>query len=402
MKIAGIIAEYNPFHTGHAYQIACTREQLGADCAIVAVMSGHWVQGGRPAVLDKWTRAKLALLGGVDLILELPTVWAVSSAESFAKGAVALLAGTGVIDVLSFGSECGEVDKLRRIASFLNGPVYQAGLRRFIGEGMPFAAARQEVVREFLGPEYAAVLDTPNNNLGVEYLRALEQDGWAMGAITVRREGAPHDSLLEGDARPAFLSATQLRTFLARDDWAAAEPYLPHNGLGVLRENWNGVPTLERVERGLLARLRTMTAEDWSALPDSGAAEGLPPRLERAGKQCRSLEEFLSLAKPKHWTNARMRRLLVWAWLGLTQADCPDTPPYLRVLGFHERGRAVLKAMKGQSQFPILTKSAHAHKLNEPGKALFDLESRCTDLYDLCLEQLPIPHREWTTGPVRL
>ena len=113
MKIAGIVAEYNPFHTGHAYQIACTRAQLGEDCAIAAVMSGHWVQGGRPAIADKWTRTRLALLGGADLVLELPTVWAVSSAETFARGAVGLLAAAQVVDVLSFGSECGDADKLR-------------------------------------------------------------------------------------------------------------------------------------------------------------------------------------------------------------------------------------------------------------------------------------------------
>ena len=122
MEIAGIVAEYNPFHTGHAYQIDCTRQKLGEDCALVAVMSGHWVQGGRPAVVDKWTRARMALLGGVDLVLELPTPWAASSAESFARGAVGLLEGTGVVDVLSFGSECGDADKLRRIAVCLNGP----------------------------------------------------------------------------------------------------------------------------------------------------------------------------------------------------------------------------------------------------------------------------------------
>ena len=140
----------------------------------------------------------------------------------------------------------------------------------------------------------------------------------------------------------------------------------------MLRAGWSG-PSLERAERGLLARLRTMTAEDWSHIPDSGAGEGLPPRLERAGKQCRSLEEFTALAKPKHWTQARMRRLLVWAWLGLTREDRPAQPPYLRV-----------------------------RSLDGPGRRLFDLEARCTDLYDLCLEAVPTPGREWTTSPVRL
>ena len=402
MKIAGIVAEYNPFHTGHAYQIACTRAQLGEDCAIAAVMSGHWVQGGRPAIADKWTRTKLALLGGADLVLELPTVWAVSSAETFARGAVDLLALTQVVDNLSFGSECGDIGKLCQVACCLNTPRYQELVRSYAQQQIPFAAARQRAVAELLGPEWAALLDTPNNNLGIEYLRNLERDGWAMGAVTVRREGAPHDSLLRGTERPRFCSATQLRAYLEREDWAALEPYLPEGGLEVLRDGWTGFPSLKRAERSVLARLRTMTAEDWAVIPDSGAGEGMPPRLERAGQQCRSLEEFIALAKPKHWTQARMRRLLVWAWLGLTQEDRPDRPPYLRVLGFNSRGQAVLKEMKERAHLPILTKPAHARSLDGPGRRLFDLEARCTDLYDLCLEAVPTPGREWTTSPVRL
>ena len=402
MEIAGIVAEYNPFHTGHAYQIDCTRQKLGEDCALVAVMSGHWVQGGRPAVVDKWTRARMALLGGVDLVLELPTVWAVASAESFARGAVGLLEGTGVVDVLSFGSECGDADKLRRIAVCLNGPEYGAGLRRFLDEGMPFAAARQGAVWGLLGRELAELLSCPNNNLGVEYLRALDSWKSEIRPVTVRREGAAHDSFLGEGERPRFCSATQLRAFLEQGDWEAARPYLPSGGLEVLRESWSGFPSLNYVERGILARLRTMKAEEWAAVPDSGAGEGLLPRLERAGRQCRTLEEFCALAKPKHWTQARLRRLLVWAWLGLTREDRPESPPYLRVLGFSSRGQAVLREMKSRAALPILTKPAHAKGLDAPGRALFALEARCTDLYDLCLGNVPTPGREWRTGPVRL
>ena len=421
MKIAGIVAEYNPFHTGHAYQIACTRAQLGEDCAIAAVMSGHWVQGGRPAIVDKWTRTRLALLGGVDLVLELPTVWAVSSAETFARGAVGLLAASQVVDVLSFGSECGDADMLQRAAACLNSPEYEASLRRLAEGGTPFAAARQRAVEGLLGQELAALLSTPNNNLGVEYIRSLDRLSSKIRPITVRREGAPHGALLEEDAfrwtvgaafdrpqvetkpdGPKFLSATQLRKFLEQGDWDALAPYLPQNGPEVMHAGWNGFPSLERAERGLLARLRTMTAEDWAHIPDSGTGEGLPPRLERAGKQCRSLEEFIALSKPKHWTQARMRRLLMWAWLGLTREDRPDCPPYLRVLGFNSRGQAVLKKMKERAHLPILTKPAHARSLDGPGRRLFVLEARCTDLYDLCLETVPAPGREWTTGVVRV
>ena len=402
MHVVGIVAEYDPFHTGHAYQIAESRRRLGADCAAAAVMSGNWVQGGRPAVLDKWTRARLALLGGADLVLELPTVWAASSAEAFARGAVELMAASGVVTHLSFGSEGGEAAPLRRLAACLNGPGYEAALRRFVAEGLPFAAARQRAAEDLLGPEAAALLSSPNNNLGVEYLRALDRLGSPITPMTVRREGAGHDSLLTGGALPPFLSATQLRAFLARGDWEAVRPYLPEGGLEVLRSGWNGFPSLDRAGRAVLARLRTMTAADWAAIPDSGAGEGLPPRLERAGRTCRSLEEFFALAKPRHWTSARLRRLVLWAYLGLTQADRPGAPPYLRVLGFNARGRAVLREMKARACLPIVTKPAHAGALDGPGRRLFQLEARCTDLYDLCLETVPTPGREWTTDPINL
>ncbi len=399
MAVMGIVAEYNPFHSGHRYQISRSRADLGEDCPVVAVMSGNWVQGGRPAAADKWTRARLALLGGVDLVLELPTVWAVSSAESFARGGTALLQAAGVVDVLSFGSECGDLDRLERVAVCLDSAVYQAGVRRFADEGMPFAAARQAAVEGLLGEELAGLLSAPNNNLGVEYLRALNAGEGAIRPLTVRREGAPHDSLTEAGERPDFLSATQLRGYLAAGEWTALEPWLPKGGAAVLREGWSGLPALERAERAVLARLRTMTAEDWAALPDSGAAEGLPPRLERAGRQCRSLEEFFSLAKTKRFTHARLRRLVVWAYLGLTQRDRPETPPYIRVLGFSARGRALLREMKGRSALPVITKPAHARQLDEAGRRLFVLEARCTDLYDLCLGTVPAPGREWTTSP---
>ena len=176
-------------------------------------------------------------------MLELPTVWAASSAETFARGAVELLAASGAVTHLSFGSEGGEVAPLRRLAVCLSGPGYETALRRFVAEGIPFAAARQRAAAELLGPEAAALLSSPNNNLGVEYLRALDRLGSPITPMTVRREGAGHDSLLTAGGLPPFLSATQLRAFLARGDWEAVRPYLPEEGLEILRSGWNGLPS---------------------------------------------------------------------------------------------------------------------------------------------------------------
>lgn len=395
MNIAGITAEYNPFHTGHAYQISALKAQLGPDTSVVAVMSGSWVQQGRPAVTDKWTRARMALNGGADLILELPTVWAAASAESFARGAVELLCRCGVIDTLCFGSETGELAPLLAAAECLDSPDYPEQLRKALEGGASFAAARQAAVEALIGPAGAA-LASPNNNLGVEYLRALRSLHSNIKPVTIRREGAAHNSL--DRTGEGFRSATQLRQHLARGEWEAVRPYVPAGNLDILQSAPLADPRLG--ERAVLACLRKMTAEDWAKLPDAGAGEGLPQRLERAGRQCQSLDDFFTQAKTRRYAMARLRRMALWAFLGLTAADVPAEPPYLRVLGFNARGREVLKRMKTTAQLPILTKPAHARELDGPGRRLFELEARCTDLYGLFLPQLPPPGQEWTRGPV--
>ena len=395
MNIAGITAEYNPFHTGHAYQISALKAQLGPDTSVVAVMSGSWVQQGRPAVTDKWTRARMALNGGADLILELPTVWAAASAESFARGAVELLCRCGVIDTLCFGSETGELVPLLAAAECLDSPDYPEQLRKALEGGASFAAARQAAVEALVGPAGAA-LASPNNNLGVEYLRALRSLHSNIKPVTIRREGAAHNSL--DRTGEGFRSATQLRQHLARGEWEAVRPYVPAGNLDVLQSAPLADPRLG--ERAVLACLRKMTAEDWAKLPDAGAGEGLPQRLERAGRQCRSLDDFFTLAKTRRYAMARLRRMALWPFLGLTAADVPAEPPYLRVLGFNARGREGLKQMKTTAQLPILTKPAHARELDGPGRRLFELEAQCTDLYGLFLPQLPPPGQEWTRGPI--
>lgn len=373
MVVAGIIAEYNPFHAGHALHIRETRRRLG-DCAIVAVMSGNFVQRGDCAVLDKWARARAALEGGADLVLELPTVWAAASAESFARGAVELLAAAGVATHLSFGSECGDVEALQQVAACLDSEFYHAGLRRFLDEGMPFAACRQAVVRGMLGRDLAGLLSQPNNNLGVEYIRALSALNSQIQPVTVLRAGAAHD----GGQHPQYPSASYLREKILRGELNADNP-----------------AGLKCGERGALARLRAMDEGDFAALPDCG--EGLSNRIFRAVRQGRTLEEVYDLAKTKRYAHARIRRAVLWGALGLRACDRPVHPTYLRVLGASGRGRELLREMRGRAALPILTKPAHGK-----GIPLLELEARCTDFYQLCRETPGPCGLEWTTNPVML
>ena len=417
MNIAGIAAEYNPFHSGHARHVAETRRTLGEDCAVVAAMSGNFVQRGDCALFDKWRRTRAALEGGIDLVLELPTVWAVSSAERFAWGSASVLENTGMVDTMSFGSECGDVEALKKAAAALDSPDLPAALRPFLEQGLTFAAARQRAAEALAGERIGSLLRRPNNNLGVEYLRALRALGSRIQPMTVLRTGTEHNEMAVFVAggplsreernrlfweRHPVLSATSIRMHLADGEWDLMEPYLPAGGREILEEHTLSLPALEKMRWAMLARIRTMTAADWAALPDAGGAEGLPWRLEHAGRTCTSMDEFLSLAKTKRYTRARLARLVLWAWLGLTATDVPEKPPYLRVLGCNKRGRELLRAMKRTARVPVLTKPAHARGLDGEGRRLFELEARCTDLYDLCLDPVPAPGREWTTGPVIL
>lgn len=402
MKTAGIIVEYNPVHSGHANQIAQTRRILGPESGIVCCMSGCWVQSAAPAVADKWVRARLAVLSGADLVIELPTPWAVSSAETFALGGVSLLAATGVVTHLCFGSECGEIGALQSVAACLDSEEYAAGLRRFLDEGMPFAACRQAVVTGLLGGEAGALLETPNNNLGIEYLRALRRLHAEVSPVTVRREGAGYHDCSAADGT-RFVSATQIRRWLSDGEWAAAEPYLVPGEKELLQAADLALPPFSNgAERAFLARLRTMTPSDWAALPDSASAEGLPDRLTRAGRDARTLEEFYELAKTKRYPHARLRRLVLWAFLGLRAKDRPERPPYLRVLAVGQRGRDILRIMKQTAALPVLTKPAHVRELDGICRQIFDIEVRCTDLYGLCLPQIPPGGRGWREGPAIL
>lgn len=382
METAGIVAEYNPFHRGHAWHIAETRRRLGGDAPVVCVMSGHWVQRGECALADKWLRAALALDRGADLVVELPTPWAMASAESFARGAVSLLAATGVVDVLSFGSETGELAPLEAAAAALDAPNYPERLRAALGRGLSFPAARQEAAG-------AACLSAPNNNLGVEYLRSLRALGSTIRPLTVPRQGAGHD----GPAAGGFASASELRRLLRAGRGEEAAPYLTAPWSGELAD-------MQHIERAVLARLRTMGEGDWAALPDGGGAEGLPSRLAKAAREAVSLEDFYTRAKTRRYPHARLRRLALAAFLDLRAAERPAAPPYVRVLGLGGRGRALLRKMKETCPLPVIVKPAQARELDGPARTLFESEARYTDLYGLCF---PAPRpcgAEWIHSPV--
>ena len=381
VKTAGIITEYNPLHYGHAALMEAVRRRYGPDTAIVCAMSGDFVQRGDFALVRRRARAEAALRSGADLVLELPLPWAVSSAEGFARGGVEVLASTGLTDVLAFGSECGDGAALLRTAQALESPAFPALLKAELSKGGSFAAARQTAAARLLAPSDGALLSTPNNTLGIEYLRALLENRSGMEVFTVPRTGAAHDAAIP---EAGGYSASAIRALLAeghRED--ALSRMLPAMRAAYEAEEAAGrAPMLmSRCERAVLARLRSMSPADFDAL-DTGR-EGVGRRLYNASRKPASLSAILDAAKTRRYAHARLRRMILWAYLGLTPEDFPSRVPYLRVLAANETGRGLLGRMRKCAALPIVTKPAAVRHLDAQAQALFRLEARAADLYAL-------------------
>ncbi len=400
MQAAGIIIEYNPLHYGHLWLLEETRRLLGPDTAVIGVMSGDFVQRGDFAIVRRQARARAAVESGVDLVLELPLPWAVGSAERFADGGVQVLLGPGLVTDLAFGSECGDANALQRAAKALLSPELDRLVRRELTRGDSFAAARQRALAALLPPEDAALLESPNNILGVEYCKALLRRDSAIRPLTVRRRGTGyHGTELEG----GLASATLLRNLLRDGERARAlELMAPAMKATYLEEEAAGrAPVFrETCQRAILARLRSMSEADFAALDRGG--EGLGNRLYDASRRAVSVEEVLETAKTKRYAYTRLQRMVLWAYLGLTSADFPEAVPYLRVLACNETGRALLARMRETASVPVLTKPADVRQLGPEARKLFELEARAADLYALAYPDLTAVGGGslWREGPV--
>lgn len=376
MSTAGIVAEYNPFHNGHEAHIEATRAALGSDTGIICCMSGDFVQRGEPAQWSKFARAEAAVRCGVDLVFELPVQWALSSAEGFARGAVGLLDSLGVVDYLSFGSECGSVEPLERIAEALLSPSIDAEIRAEAQTGESYAVVRERVLERRIGEE-AKLIETPNNILAVEYIKAIYDLGSRTKPLAVQRKGAGHDRTATGRIR----SASELRTMTAVGK--SISPYMPREAFAVFereRQQGRGPVLMSQLEGALLSRLRMLGREDFAGVPD--ATEGLENRLLAAMEEP-TLDGVLAAAKSKRYALARLRRMCMCACLGVKAGMNEGTPPYARLLAASGRGREMLRMIEGRSSVPVITKSATGRKLPFEARECFELTARARDLFVL-------------------
>lgn len=395
-QIYGVVAEFNPFHNGHAALAAHARE-LGAG-AVVAVMSGNIVQRGSVAVTDKRVRAEAALRCGIDLLFELPLPYACAPAQRFARGAVGLLAATGQVDGLLFGSESGDLQRLCRVATALDAPALQPLIRQKLAEGTTFARARQQVLAAEIGERDAALLEGPNNTLAVEYIRAASELGWAPAFATICRQGTAHDSR---HAAGAYASASLLRE--NPKDFAHLGRYVPPQALATYaRALAAGLYPADasKLENAMIAHLRRLSPGDLAGLPD--LSEGIENRLYTAIRRTATLGGLEIALKTKRYTMARVRRLIMAAFLGITAQDVHTPPPYLRVLGFTPRGREILSAMKHTCRLPVSQSLVRLRERGGTCERFAALEEQSTDLYVLALPQPPGCGYEYTASAIFL
>lgn len=410
MRTVGIVVEYNPLHNGHLYHIRQSRKITGAD-AVVAVMSGHFLQRGEPALADKWARAEMALRAGCDLVLELPVAYSAQPAQWFAYGAVGVLAATGAVDALCFGSESGELAPLVSIAERLAEEPEAIGTRlgELLKTGLPYPTAFNEAVRSYLAGEGLTAdagfrLDQPNHTLGLHYLLALRRLDSRIEPYSIRREKSGYNQTSITDDRIA--SATALRKLLAEQaDLSAIAPFVPESTLDVLRREaaaGRAPITWEAFARPLFHRLLQSSEAELAAFAE--VTEGLEFRIRQSLRALPSyaVEALLETLKTKRYTRTKLQRTLLRILLGhrkeeLLPERLASGIEYIRVLGFGERGRTLLRRMKTSASVPVVQSAA------EGDWAYLRLDAQATAVYSLAFDPASPggAWRDYTEPPVR-
>ena len=377
MKSVGIIAEYNPFHNGHAYQLQKAKEASGADFA-VAVMSGDFVQRGEPAMFEKRLRARWALENGADMVIALPAPFALASAEAFALGGVMLLSKSGIADSIAFGSECGDTDLLCRAADVLNNEPdeLKALIRSNISRGLSYPDAR--AFGESLPPELASVFSSPNDILGIEYIRAIRRIDATLQPIAIGRTGVAHDS---AHTCGGFTSASNIRRLIVSGESKHIKSYIPEgiyeDMLSVLGRT--APIMLQSLSRETVYALRRMSKEQLKSLPD--VTEGLENLLYSPCRKYADIGSVLTAVKSRRYTMARLKRICMCALLGIYGSPLKKLDSlFIRVLGIRREAQSLLSALHEKSELPVFTRYGDVSKLNERQSELMALEVRCADI----------------------
>ncbi len=389
-RVLGIIAEYNPFHNGHLYHIAKSKQETGAQY-VIAVISGNFVQRGNTSIINKWKKARMALLNGVDLIIEIPTIYSISSAENFAEGAIKILNSLGIVEVLSFGMEANDISTLNNIANVLyNEPKeYVTMLSHELKKGNSFPKARENALMMYLNDikRYANIMSGSNNILGIEYLKAMKKTKSTIVPIGIKREKVLYNDKYIVDE---FASATAIRKMLMTNELNDISKVMPRNSyllLGEELKNGHYVIDISRLEKEIIYNLRKMSREDIAKLPD--VSEGLENLIKNAADSCNTIKELINIVKSKRFTQTRIQRILLYSLLGIDKKKMEISKkvvPYARVLGFNNKGKELIsEMMRLNPKLNIVTsvKRYIENVANKNLKEMIETDILATNIYTL-------------------
>lgn len=345
--ILGIVSEYNPFHNGHIMHLKKSIELTKADFTI-AIMSGNFAQRGDTSLIDKWSKAEMALKQGIDLVIELPTIYSTSSAENFAEGAIKILNALGIVDYLSFGSEIGDIKPLDDVAKVLaKEPKEFSDLIKYqLKSGLSYPKARELAIQKYFGtsPIYIDAIQNPNNILGVEYLKALKRTKSQITPITIKRDYAQYNS---SQINNGITSSTAIRNMILNDqNIHSVVPFETYEIIQKLSENGQIIPNLKIFEKEIIYSLRKMSLKEIANLQD--VTEGLENKIKEAVDSTNNLDILIQKIKSKRFTQTRIQRIFIYALLNITKHDISVSKkviPYIRILGFNKHGKRIISAI---------------------------------------------------------
>ena len=405
--ILGIVSEYNPFHNGHVHHLQVSKQLTKTDFT-VAVMSGNFVQRGDTALVDKWIRTEMALKAGIDLVIELPTVYALSSAENFADGAVKILNSLGVVDFISFGSEIGEITPLSDVANILykEPKEFSSLITAQLRSGLSYPKAREIALAQYFGSskKYSDIVSNPNNILGVEYLKALKRQKSHITPLTIKRDYADYNSKQE---KNGIASATAIRTMIKNQkNIHRVIPYETYELLDECKEKGNIIPSLSVFEKEIIYTLRKMTLSEIAALPD--VSEGLENKIKAAANNFTTLDELIANIKSKRYTQSRIQRILLYALLNISQKDInvsKKVTPYIRVLGFNKHGKRNISAIAADNpklNIIVSVKKFMEHSNDNTLRNMISKDIFATNVYTMGYKTNPVANLDYTHKVVEI
>jgi len=399
--ILGIVSEYNPFHNGHLHHLQKSKELTKTDFSVV-VMSGNFVQRGDTSLVNKWVKTEMALEAGVDLVIELPTVYAISSAENFADGAVKILNSLGVVDFISFGSEIGEIAPLNDVANILyqEPKEFSSLITAQLKSGLSYPRAREIALSQFFGnsKRYSEILNNPNNILGIEYLKSLKKHRSHITPLTIKRDYSDYNSK---QVKKGIASATAIRTMVQnKKNVHYVVPYETYELLDKEINYGKIISSLSCFEKEIIYTLRRMTLSEIANLPD--VSEGLENKIKMAANTCNKLDDLIKNIKSKRYTQSRIQRILLYALLNISSKDISSSRrvnPYIRVLGFNKHGKRIISAIAAANPKLNIIVSVKKFMENSNNNTLRNMISKdilATNIYTLGYEKDPIANLDYT------